>query len=148
MTTLVRWYPLRDMAAMQSALDRLFDDTWRGLRNSGSTLPLDVHETDQEYLVSAALPGVAAENVNISLHDDLLTISGEVPQHSVENSHALILERTYGKFERSIRLPQPVDLNGVVASMDDGVLTLHLPKTPEAQPRTIPVKSNSSFSKN
>ncbi len=82
MTTVVRWNPLREMATMQGALDRLFDETWRNARGAADTgsLALDVHETDQRLLVSAALPGVSADAVNISLHDGVLTISGETQQ--------------------------------------------------------------------
>ncbi len=149
MTTVVRWNPVREMAAMQTALDRLFDETWRGTRNGTNvgSLALDVHETDAAYIVSAALPGVSAENVSISLHDGVLTISAEVPQAAHENSRALMLERAYGKVQRSIRLPQPIDANGVEATMENGVLALTLNKTAEAQPRTIPVKT-ANFSNN
>ncbi len=92
--------------------------------------------------------GISADAVNISLHDDVLTISGEVPQFTLENSRALLLERNHGKFQRSIRLPQTVDVNAVEAQIENGVLTLTLPKSPEAQPRVIPVKAGSSFSNN
>src|SRR5579871_953912 len=150
MTTVVRWNPIQDMAAMQCALDRLFDETWRNLRNStdAGALALDVHETDQAYVISAALPGVSADAVNINLRDGVLTISGEVPQATHENSRALMLERAYGKFQRVIRLPQPIDANNVEANIENGVLTLTLPKTAEAQPRTIPVKTGNTFSQN
>lgn len=157
MTTVVRWNPLREMVTMQSALDRLFDETWRGVRTGAAesgALALDVHETDSAYIVSAALPGVAADAVNINLHDGVLTISGEIPQFTPEgeqenqNRRALMLERAYGKFQRSIRLPQPVDTSAVEALIENGVLTLTLPKTPEAQPRVIPVKVHSTISNN
>ncbi len=141
MTTVVRWNPVREMAAMQNTLDRLFDQSWRDARNDVGTLALDVHETDKAYLVSAALPGVTADAVNISLHDGVLTISTEIPQAEHENSRALMLERNYGKVQRSIRLPQPIDANGVEATIENGVLTLTLNMTAEAQPRTIPVKT-------
>ncbi len=149
MTTVVRWNPLREMAAMQGALDRLFDESWRNVRSGSDTgaLALDVHETDNAYLVTAALPGVNPDAVNINLLDGVLTISGEVQQATPENSRALMLERVYGKFQRSIRLPQAVDASAVEAHMENGVLMLTLPKTPEAQPRTIPVKTG-SFSQN
>jgi HSP20 family protein len=144
--TVVRWNPLREMAAMQGALDRLFDETWRGTRSTADTgsLALDVHETDSAYLVSAALPGINADAVNINLMDGVLTISGEIEQHTPENSRALMLERAYGKFQRSIRLPQSVDASAVEAHMENGILTLALPKTPEAQPHVIPVKVGSA----
>ncbi len=142
MTTVVRWNPLREMASMQGTLDRLFDETWRTARTADTgSLALDVHETDQAYLVYAALPGVNADAVNISLHDGVLTISGEVEQFTPENSRALMLERGYGKFQRSIRLPQAVNINAVEATIENGVLSLTLPKTAEAQPRVIHVKT-------
>ena len=144
MTTVVRWNPLREIAAAQNAFDRVFAENWNAARNGGSrsaSLALDVHETDQAYVISAVLPGVNADAINISLHDDVLTIAGEVAQATNENSRALLLERVYGKFSRSIRLPKPVDSGAVEAHVENGVLTLTLPKTPEAQPRVIPVKT-------
>ena|SRR5450432_3822579 len=147
MTTVVRWNPVREMAAMQGALERLFDENWRGSADA-SALALDVHESDTAYVVSATLPGVNADAVNISLHDGVLTISGEIPQVTQENSRALVLERAYGKFQRSIRLPLPVNANAIEATIENGVLALTLPKTPEAQPRVIPVKTTNSFSNN
>lgn len=150
MTTVVRWNPIREMAAMQGAFDRMFEENRRSGRynvNAGS-LALDVHETDQAYVIHAVVPGITADAINISLHDGVLTIAGEVPQFTLENSKALLIERTYGKFQRSIRLPQEVDANAVEAQVENGVLTLNLPKSPEAQPRTIPVKAGNSFSNN
>ncbi len=143
MTTVIRWNPIREMATMQGALDRLFDETWRNTRGTAEngTLPLDVHETDNAYVVSATMPGVSTENVNISLHDGVLTISGEMQQPTYENSRALLLERTYSKLQRSIRLPQPVVQDNIEALLENGVLTLTLPKTAEAQPRVIPVRT-------
>ncbi len=150
MTTVVRWNPIREMAAMQGALDRLFDENWRAVRNGANagSLALDVHETDQAYVINAVVPGVSADALSISLHDGVLTISGEVPQAAHENSRALLLERSYGKFQRSIRLPLPVDASAVEATIENGVLTLTLPKSPEAQPRMIPVKSPVTYSNN
>lgn len=147
MTALIRWNPVREMAAMQSAMDRLFDETWRAARpvNAGNALALDVYETDAEYVVHTALPGVNADQINISFQDDVLTISGEVEQPAFnEDQHARVLlsERSYGKFSRSIRLAQAIDADKVEAAYENGVLTLTLPKAPEAQPRLIPVRTN------
>lgn len=147
MTSLIRWNPVREMAAMQSAMDRLFDETWRSIRPTvaGNALALDVYETDQAYTVHTALPGVNPENINVSFQDDVLTISGEVEQPKFaeeNNARVLLFERTYGKFSRSIRLAQSVDADKVEATYENGVLTLTLPKTPEAQPRLIPIKTN------
>ena len=146
MATIIRWNPLREMAAMQNAMDRLFDETWRnwpsqyGDVTGANALALDVHEDDNAYTVTTALPGVQAENVNVKLHNDLLTIEGEIPQHEVENVRSLMQERVYGRFSRTIRLPQPVNRDAVEANFDNGILTLTLPKAEEAQPRQIPVK--------
>ncbi len=139
--TVVRWNPVREMLAMQTALDRMFEDTRRGSFEGGSALALDVHEDEQSYTVETALPGVQPDNINVSLHDGILTITGEIPAQTRENSRTLMQERVYGKFSRSIRLPMAVDSGKVEASFDNGVLTLTLPKTEEAQPRQIPVRA-------
>lgn len=147
MANIIRWNPLREMAAMQNAMDRLFDETWRNwpsyfgeTATGANTLALDVHENDNQYIVTTTLPGVQAENVNVKLHNDLLTIEGEIPQHTVENARSLLQERVYGRFSRTLRLPQPVNRDAVEANFENGVLTLTLTKAEEAQPRQIPVK--------
>jgi len=149
MANITRWNPMREMATMQNALDRLFDDTWRtwsGVDESvmGGNLALDVQEDDNSYTVTTALPGVDSDNINIRLHNDMLTIEGEIPEKEVEKDgkRSLLKERYYGRYSRSIRLPQPVNRDQVDASFDNGVLTLTLPKSPEAQPKTIQVKAN------
>lgn len=144
MSTVVRWNPFREMAAMQSALDRMFDDSWRstGFTFNGSLL-LDVYETDQAYTVTAAMPGLEADQFNIKLHNDTLTISAELPKPELaEGTRVLMQERPFGTLSRSVTLPQPIDNNNVEATYHNGVLTLTLPKSPEAQPRSIPVKTN------
>lgn len=150
MPTMVRWNPIREMAAMQNAIDRAFDETWRTVRAaSNGSLALDVHETDNGYTVFAALPGATPENINVNMHDGVLTITGEIAQPTVENSRILLAERTFGKYTRSIRLPQTVDMNAIEATFENGILTLNLPKSPEAQPRQIPVRAlNNGHSNN
>ena len=147
--TIVRWNPFREMANMQSAMDRIFEDAWRGnWPNSGNwagfdTPALDIHETDTAYEVAVPLPGVNADEINIKMQNGTLTISGELPQPKVEeNRKVVVQERYYGKFSRSVSLPQSVDTNKVEATYDNGVLNLTLPKLPEAQPKQISVKVN------
>lgn len=145
MSTLIRWNPLRELAAMQSAMDRMFDESWRDVRPAfeGTNLAIDVHESDDAYTIVANLPGVNAEDIDINLHDNVLSIGVEINrQEREENERTLIEERFYGKLSRSFRLPQPVDNDHVEASYDNGVLTLTLPKTEEAQPRRIAVKTH------
>jgi HSP20 family protein len=152
---ITRWNPLREMAAMQNALDRIFDDTWRGWqpvfgegRNALNNLSLDVQENDGEYTVTTELPGVKAENIDVRLQNDMLTIEGEIPERTIEKEGTrwLMKERYYGRFSRTIRLPQPVKREKVDAHFENGVLTLTLPKAEEAQPKLIPVKTNGNKS--
>lgn len=145
MNTIVRWNPFREMAAMQSAMDRLFDETWRGVRPTaaGNTLALDVFETDQAYVLFTTLPGVNPEDIHVSMEDDVLTITGEVPQPAFDdkdNARTLMLERSFGKFTRSVRVGMPVDGDKIEAAYENGILKLTLPKTPQAQPKVIPVR--------
>lgn len=146
--SMIRWNPLREMAAMQSMMDRMFNDTWRNMGWNESemgafNLPLDVHETDNEYTVKTDLPGVSADNIHVKFQDGMLLIEAELPEQTVqkEGERSLLKERRYGKFSRSVRLPQQVNVNNVEASFQDGVLTLTLPKAEEVQPRLIPVKT-------
>lgn len=147
MTTLVRWNPVREMAAMQNAMDRLFEDNWRTARPTaaGNSLPLDVYETDNSYVIYTAIPGIAPEQISVSMEDDVLTISGEVAQPAFdekENVRTLVQERASGKFVRSVRVGDPVNSDNIEAAYENGVLKLTLPKTPAAQPRQIPVKAS------
>lgn len=145
MSTIVRWNPIREMAAMQNAMDRLFEDTWRSVRPSvaGSGLALDVYETDAKYTIFTSIAGVDPNQISVSLDDDILTISGEVPQpvfEEKENARVLLFERTYGKFARSVRLGVPVDAEQIEAAYENGVLKLSISKAPQAQPKVIPVR--------
>ncbi|KAL7750323.1 hypothetical protein RI367_004095 [Sorochytrium milnesiophthora] len=94
---------------------------------------MDVSESDKEYTVKADLPGVPKENVNISLDKDVLTISAEVHNEASNNDKDTrhIVERSYGRFQRVLRLPADADVDNTKASYDNGVLTLTLGKKPE-----------------
>lgn len=147
MNTVVRWNPFREIAAMQNAM-RAVENNWRDARPqwTGRALPLDVHENDDAYSVIAELPGLSVDQINVQLHEGVLTVSAEVaPPEVDENTRVLAQERAYGNFSRSIRLPQHVDVNAVEADYQDGVLTLTLPKAPEAKPRQITVNVGSKI---
>ena len=138
----VRWNPVRELAAMQSAMDRMFEETWRDARNSvTNNLALDIHENDNAYTIVANVPGVKAEDINITLHDGVLTINAEIKKENrAEDTRTLLEERFFGSLTRRVNLPQAVQMDTVEASYDGGILTLTLPKSPDAQPRQIPVK--------
>ena len=144
MINVTRWNPLREMTAMQSSLDRLFDDSWRTVWpvNTGNTLPLDLYETDKNYFVSVAAPGLNEDQFNIRFEDSVLTITADVPQPQIENAKVLIQERGAGHYSRSIVLPQSVNVDQAEAHYENGILALSLPKAPEAQPKRIEVKTN------
>ena len=144
--TMTRWNPFRELAAMQSAMDRLFDD-WRPYmeegRVVGNLLAIDAHEDEKSYIITTELPGVKSENINIRQEGEYLLIDAEIPETTVEREgqRSLIKERRYGRFTRRLRLPQNVDFAKSEANYEDGVLTLTLPKAEQAQPRVIQVKS-------
>jgi HSP20 family protein len=148
MNSIIRWNPFREMVAMQNVMDRAFDDFWRadwptfGRWTGFETPALDIHENDNAYTVALPLPGVNPDQINVRLQNGVLTVSGELPQPKVEgDAKVVVQERYYGKFSRSVSLPQSVDADKVEATYENGVLTLSLPKVPEAQPKMIAVKS-------
>jgi HSP20 family protein len=106
----------------------------------GYTPRFDVKETNDGYVLKADLPGVREEEVDVSLSGNRLTISGKKEEeHEEEGEHYYATERTYGSFARSFSLPDSVDGEHVTAEMKDGVLTLNVPKRPEAQPKKISI---------
>jgi HSP20 family protein len=146
----IRWNPFRELAAMQSAMDRIFDETWRENNNwNGNTLPIDVHENDDSYTVVANVPGVNPDDINITFHDGVLSISLEVAQDDVkEGTRVHVQERFYGNLTRRFSLGQNVTMDDVEANYDNGVLTLVLPKAEEAKPRQIRVNNRKMLNGN
>ena len=154
MSSITRWNPFREINAMQSFMDRLLEETARPMRSvvesyegMNGALALDVDEEETSYTVATSLPGVHPEDIKVNLHENLLTIEAEIPAKNVEKTEGkngrkvLMQERAWGRFSRSIRLPQAVKTEGVEAAYDNGVLTLTLPKAEHVLPRSIPVKS-------
>lgn len=149
MSTLIRWNPIREISAMERMLDAMMDNRSRLLRGASNDtatghLALDIVENETGYTVTTALPGVNADDIKVNLHEDVLTISAEVPQRTTEQKdgeRVLLRERTWGKFSRTVRLPNAVNGESVEATFDNGVLTLTLPKAENALPRSIPVKA-------
>jgi HSP20 family protein len=110
-----------------------------------TVLPMDIEETESRYLISADLPGVNPDNINIDMHDGILTISAETKEEARSEKGRLVLqERRFGKFSRSMRFPVAVNPDGIEASFTDGVLRVEVAKAAEAQPRRINVKTGNN----
>jgi HSP20 family protein len=103
---------------------------------------LDVHETDNEYVMLVDLPGVKLEDVSIELEQQVLTVSGTRVQHSIGDTK--YSERPYGSFIRTLTLPKGIDSDKIVADYQDGVLMVHVPKPAEAKPKKIAVGRSSA----
>jgi HSP20 family protein len=142
---LVRFDPFRELEAMSSRLNRLFDRSIaRADEADGFTTwvpAMDVEETDKEYRIKADLPEVAKSDVKIGIEDGVLTIEGERKQEKEEKGKKYHrVERIYGKFVRRLTVPSDVTQAEVVADFKDGVLNVHLPKSLAAKSRAIDVK--------
>ncbi len=140
-----RWDPFHEAISLRDAVNSLFQDSF--VRPGGlpaqhglSALPLDVAETENEFVIEAALPGVKPEDVQITVHGDSLTIRGELKvEEDKKGEHWHLRERRHGVFQRSLSLSAPVDSDKAQAQFEHGVLTLTLPKTEAAKPRQIKV---------
>ena len=138
MKTLVRWNPTRTIF---EEMDRFFEEptsarTWN--------LPLDVIENEDGYIIKASIPGVVAENLNVVLEDNVLSIKAEVEAEELaENEQVHIRERRTGSFNRSLRFPVDVNGDDISATYTNGVLSLNVPKAEEVKPKQISVTINS-----
>ena len=128
-------------------LDDVFEGFFRPYSASsgnvgGSLVPaIDLHENDNSYTVRAEMPGVKKEDIDVTVHDGVLTINAESRYEHEEKEEGRVIrqERRYGKYVRSIRLGKDVDENNVKASYKDGVLELKLPKVEEVKPKKIAI---------
>jgi HSP20 family protein len=132
------------MVRLSDAMDRMFEDAWtrpRPARVEGEVrLPLDVYTTQSEIVLTANVPGLKPEDVQVTLEGDTLSIYGEF-KAPMENVEYIFQERSYGKFSRKLTINVPVDANKVEATFDSGVLTVTLPKAEAARPKTIKVEA-------
>jgi HSP20 family protein len=143
-------YPQMDLSAvldritsMRAEMDRVYSSTLGSSSQSPASLSLwnpavDVYQDKDQFIVVAELPGLKKEDIEIMLRDATLTISGERKQEG-SGEQGLLTERFYGKYQRSLTLPTPVDPDKVKASYRDGLLQVVLPKAEEAKPKQIEV---------
>jgi len=150
MANITRYDPLGEMVSLRSAMDRLFEDsfvsplTWRTIGGAESvTPPIDVHETADELVVTTALPGMKAEDVEITMTGQTLTLRGEFKaDEEIKKDQYLYRERRFGSFSRTLQLPVRVQGDKAKASFTDGVLSLSIPKAEEVKPRQIRIDAS------
>ena len=145
-----RWDPFREAISLRDAMNSLLQESFvrpgAALPDGGpATLPLDVAEGEDEFVVKASLPGVKPEDVQITVHGDTLTIRGESKtEGEKKGEHWHIRERRFGAFQRSVSLSTPVNSDKAQAHYEHGVLTLTLPKAESAKPRQIKIGGTAS----
>jgi HSP20 family protein len=125
------------LAAPFRLMDELMRSAGNGNRVTGFTPLVDVHETEEDYLVKVDLPGVNADDVSVEVNDNVLSISGS--RAVDETGQAQLVERPYGSFVRTLTLPQGVDSDSIEAGYRDGVLELRIPKPAERKPKKISI---------
>ena len=141
---LTRWDPFGEMTSLRQAMDRLVDQSFIGSHRGGEimagSVPLDVIERDDAIVVRASLPGVKPDDVDLSVHRNVLTIRGEMGGESerLEGQYRH-RERWQGSFSRSVSLPSDVNADACEARFEDGVLTVTLPKSEQARSKRINV---------
>ena len=133
-----RWDPLRDLLALHEQLGQLV-----GTDAPGWTPPVDLYETPSEYVLTAELPGLSREQIEIHAEESRITIRGargnskEGRDIACEQYHRV--ERGHGRFSRAFTLPEPIDVNAIVAELKDGILTVTMPKSRDRSARRITV---------
>jgi HSP20 family protein len=146
--TLIRWEPVAELNTIQNEMNRLFNnffDTPSSRSGNGTSRrwfpAMDLVETAEDYILRADLPGIADEDVNVQLEDNVLTISGQrkADQQSERQGYHR-LERAFGEFARSLTLPNGVDPESVQAHFARGVLEVTIPKPEQKKPRQVQIK--------
>jgi len=139
--------PWKGMDVLRNEMDRVFErffePRWDELESAGEWAPrVDVSETKDAVVVKAEIPGVEQKDISVSLQDQVLTIKGEKRHEKEEKDEKYHrVERSWGAFVRAFRMPAAVAGDKVTATFKDGMLTVTLPKAPEAKGTTIPVKA-------
>lgn len=136
------WDPLREIADLQQRMSQLMDSVWPsgGLAEAVWSPLVDIEETDDAWLVEADLPGVKKGDVKIELSDSELTISGEIKERERKGVLRRRTRRT-GQFEYRVSLPGEADTENIDATLNEGVLTVRIPKPERAKPRRIEIRS-------
>lgn len=145
--------PFAEMADMQSRIHQMFEDTMRSFPQSGTSVDsythanapaMDLTETPDEFVVTVDMPGIPKESVTVEVQSNILSVRGERGNESQdekaeEGKRVLFRERSFGAFERSVRLPDSANTGRISAEHKDGQLTVHIPKLPEKKPTKVQI---------
>jgi len=143
---ITRWEPNTGLSLLNTVnqlLEESFGWPFAGTvrNNAAQYLPIDIYETDDAFVVKAFVPGVTADQLDITTQQNTITIRAEQPVEQQEGVRYYLHERRGGTWFRSFDLPVQIDPNGIDAKLQNGVLTLRLPKAPEAKPHRVQVKN-------
>jgi HSP20 family protein len=152
---LIRWEPARELNTLQTEMNRLFNTFFDSPAPNGGTVaqrrwlpPMDLVETDEDFVLRADLPGLSEDDVKIELEDNVLSISGERKSEHEERKEGFHrVERASGSFVRSLTLPEGVNAEAIRANFDRGVLEVHIPKPEERKPRKVAISVGSGENK-
>lgn len=144
---MVRWEPMREMLSLREAMDKLFEESfvgpqWRSLwpAEGGATLAMDLYETGDALVVTAPVPGIKPEEVEITVTGNTLTVKGETKAgERTEQGSYLRQEVRYGSVQRTMELPVDVQADKAEAVFENGMLTLTLPKAEQVKPKSIKI---------
>jgi len=140
------WASIGRLSSLRDELDRFFESPFEDIGGGsrllqGWTPLMDLYEDKERFVLKAELPGMKKEDIEISLHEGALSISGERKREEKHQESGVYREeREFGKFRRSLMLPKAVAADKVTATYQDGILTVSLPKTEEVKPKQIEVK--------
>lgn len=156
MATLVRWDPARELDTLQSDVNRLFDSFFGRRGEPGGAAQvrrrwvpaMDLVETDDSLILRADLPGLGRDDVEVEVKDGVLTVSGERrAEHEDKREGYHRVERSFGRFSRSLELAKGVDPESVSADFENGVLEVRIPKPAEKQPTKVEIGAAASNGK-
>ncbi len=144
---IVRWDPFRDVAALQDRINRIFNDSFGRSRDLDDEVslydwrpPVDIYETDDGIVLKVELPGVNKEDVSVEVKDNVLTLKGErLLDPAIKDDQYYRKERSFGKFNRSFSLQEPIKPDLIKAGFKNGILTIEVPRPEEEKPKQITV---------
>lgn len=148
MTVLTRWDPFHEFNTLQDRMSRLFRDNYgdgreEALTSTAFAPPVDVYEDEHNVVLKLEVPGIDEKDIDVRVENNTLTVHGErkfEKEEKEENFHRI--ERRYGSFARTFNLPQTLETDNVVATCEHGILSIEIPKKPEAKPKQIKVAVN------